>query len=111
MGLIYKIFLDSQNEAFESNKETCGAPIDVADGYIHFSTRETVLATAEKYFAGVTGLKLLAVDADSLGASLRWEAARGGVLFPHLYRSLRTDDVLWTKDLVLCGGKHVFPSE
>lgn len=107
--LIYKIFRSDENASFVSKGETDGAPLDVADGYIHFSTLETVLDTASKYFAVVAGLKLLAVDASTLGDQLKWEPARGGVLFPHLYRQLRAEDIVWTKDLALVEGCHVLP--
>lgn len=106
--LIYKIFRADEWAILQSQGETCGAPIDVADGYIHFSTAQTVAETAAKYFAGVAGLVLLAVDADKL-APLEWEPARAGVLFPHLYRNLTLADVVWCKPLPLVDGAHQFP--
>jgi len=106
--LIYKIFRRDEHEAFSRAGETKGAPVDLADGYIHFSTAETVAVTAAKHFNGEDGLKLLAVKADSLGDALIWEVSRGGVDFPHLYRPLRREDVLWTRDLPLRDGRHRF---
>lgn len=106
--LIYKIFRAPEWAELQAQGETAGAPIDVTDGYVHFSTAETVADTAAKYFAGDDGLVLLAVEADRLDA-LKWETARGGVLFPHLYRHLRMDDVLWFKPLPLVDGVHRFP--
>jgi uncharacterized protein (DUF952 family) len=108
--LIFKIFRGDEYAAFASAGETAGAPLDVRDGYIHFSTAETVLDTARKYFSGVQGLKLLAVESDRLGDDLRWEPARGGVLFPHLYRVLTADDAVWARDMpALADGAHQFP--
>jgi uncharacterized protein (DUF952 family) len=106
--LIYKIFRAGEWANLQSKGETDGAPIDVTDGYIHFSTAATVAETAAKYFAGVEGLVLLAVEADDLDP-LKWEPARAGVLFPHLYRKLRMDDVRWSRPLPLVDGAHVFP--
>jgi uncharacterized protein (DUF952 family) len=106
--LIYKIFRADEWATMQAAGETAGAPIDVADGYVHFSTAETVAETAGKYFAGVTGLHLLAVEADTL-EPLKWEPARAGVLFPHLYRNLRMDDVVWHRPLPLVDGQHQFP--
>lgn len=106
--LIYKIFRAPEWAELQANGETDGAPIDVADGYVHFSTAETVAETAAKYFAGVEGLELLAVETDGLDA-LRWEEARGAILFPHLYRRLRMADVVWHKPLPLANGAHQFP--
>ena len=65
--------------------------------------------TAAKHFAGESGLMLLALDADQLGDTLKWEPSRGGALFPHLYRDLQLDEVLWAKALSLVDGVHVLP--
>lgn len=106
--LIYKIFRADEWATLQADGETVGAPIDVTDGYIHFSTAETVAETTAKYFAGVDGLVLLAIEADGLDP-LKWESARMGVLFPHLYRKLRMEDVVWSKPLPLIDGTHQFP--
>ena len=78
-----------------------GSPVDLRDGYIHFSAAEQVANTAARHFAGISGLKLVAVDADALGAVLKWEPSRGGALFPHLYGELAVDSTLWVRDLPL----------
>lgn len=97
--LIYKIFRAEELAVLLDTGETTGAPIDLTDGYIHFSTADQVSETLAKHFAGANDLSLLAVEADTLGADLKWEVSRGGALFPHLYRVLRTSDVLWHKPL------------
>ena len=106
---IYKIFRADEYAAFQAAGSTDGAPIDLADGYIHFSTGAQAAETAAKYFAGVDGLMLLALEADSLGPALKWEPSRGGALFPHLYRPLDANDVLWAKPLPARGDGHDFP--
>lgn len=108
--LIYKIFRADEWCALESAGETLGAPIDLADGYIHFSTAAQAAETAAKYFASVNGLMLLAVEVEGLDA-IKWEPSRGGALFPHLYRPLRLTDVLWAKPLPMSGTAHSFPPE
>ena len=90
--LIYKILRDDEWQALQRDGRTEGAPVDREDGYIHFSTGEQVAETLEKHFAGEAGLWLIAVEADGLGG-LRWEPARDGALFPHLYRALALDEV------------------
>ncbi|MBV6656284.1 MAG: DUF952 domain-containing protein [Devosiaceae bacterium] len=65
-----------------------GAPVDLADGFIHFSAADQVQGTLEKHFAGRPNLLIIAVDPDALGEPLRWEPSRGGALFPHLYGPL-----------------------
>ena len=71
--------------------------MDLADGFIHFSAADQAAETARRHFAGVENLLLVAVDADSLGPALRWEASRGGALFPHLYATLNPQDIAWTR--------------
>ncbi len=108
MATIYKIFRSSEYEEFVAAGETLGAPIDLEDGYIHFSTAEQVEETAAKHFSGATNLMLLGVEADGLGDALKWEPSRGGALFPHLYRALRPEDVAFARALPLKDGLHDF---
>ncbi len=107
--LIYKIFRAAEWAALEADGETLGAPVDLADGYIHFSTAAQARETAAKHFAGAEGLVLAAVDTAPLQDDLRWEVSRGGQDFPHLYRALRRSEVVWTAPLPLENGAHVFP--
>ncbi|WP_424964854.1 DUF952 domain-containing protein [Dinoroseobacter sp. S375] len=107
--VIYKIFRTPEHEAFLAAGETAGAPVDLADGFIHFSTAAQVRETAAEHFAGETDLVLLALEADALGEALKWEPSRGGALFPHLYRRMTPDDVLWTAALPMGDRGHVFP--
>ena len=86
-----------------------GAPIDVADGYVHFSTAAQAAETAAKHFAGEDDLFLLALDTEPLDGDLKWETSRGGQKFPHLYRPLRLADVVWAQPLPLVDGAHQFP--
>ncbi|MBQ4824924.1 DUF952 domain-containing protein [Leisingera sp. HS039] len=109
--LIYKIFRADEWAALQAAGETTGAPIDVADGYVHFSTATQAAETAAKHFAGAGGLTLLACDAVAMGADLKWEISRGGAEFPHLYRIIRLSDVVWAKPLPLAEGVHQFPEE
>ena len=106
---IYKIFRADEWAAFQTAGVTDGAPIDLIDGYIHMSTSAQVAETVAKHFAGADGLVLLALDADALGETLKWEVSRGGAEFPHLYRALQMDDVLWHKPLPLGPDGHTFP--
>lgn len=89
-----------------------GAPIDLKDGYIHFSTAAQAIETALLHFAGQADLLLVAVDATVFGDALKWEPSRGGALFPHLFADLPLDAVLWEKPLPLgADGAHVFPAD
>lgn len=106
---IYKILLRPQWDDFTTAGQTAGAPIDLADGYIHFSTAAQTPETAAKYFANHSDLVIVACDTGHLGAALKWEVSRGGALFPHLYRSLFRADVVWDKSLPLGAAGHIFP--
>ena len=107
--LIYKIFRRPEWDAFRAAGQTAGAPVDLADGYIHFSAAPQLAETAAKYFADTSDLVLVAFDADTLGEALKWEPSRGGALFPHLYRNLRLEEVVWDKSLPLGATGHIFP--
>ena len=108
---IYKILRAPEWADLCHAGQTAGAPVDRADGFIHFSTAAQVAETAARHFAGAEGLILAAFDADTLGPDLKWEPSRGGALFPHLYGPLRLADVIWHKPLALVDGAHVFPKD
>jgi uncharacterized protein (DUF952 family) len=107
--IILKIFRADEWAELRRSGETPGAPIDVADGYVHFSTPSQAPETAARHFAGEDDLMLLGVDTDRLGDALKWEVSRGAQLFPHLYRPLRIEDVAWAQPLPLVDGVHRFP--
>lgn len=107
--LIYKIFHQSEWDDLVAQGQTLGAPIDLADGYIHFSTAAQVRETAAKHFAGVQGLVLAAVKTQAVKGDLKWEISRGGAEFPHLYAPLQHKDVVWVKPLPFKDGAHEFP--
>ena len=65
-----------------------GAPLDLADGFIHMSTETQTAETVRRHFAGRDDLLLLTVDLGRFGDELVWEPSRGGDLFPHLYAPL-----------------------
>ena len=107
--LIFKIFRRPEWDAFKAAGETAGAPVDLADGYIHFSAAAQLPETASRHFATESDLVLVAVASGLLGEALRWEPSRGGQLFPHLYRPLRLSEVVWDKSLPLGATGHIFP--
>ena len=101
MSLIYKILSSEAWAAARGTGVFEGAPVDHADGYIHFSTAEQAQETARRHFAGQTGLVLLSVDTEALGEALRWEPSRGGDLVPHLYSALPTSAVVRARDIAM----------
>ncbi|TCR60840.1 uncharacterized protein (DUF952 family) [Bosea sp. BK604] len=112
MPLIYKICPEPLWREAEEAGRFAGAPVDLADGFIHFSTGAQLRETAAKHFAGQDGLLLIAVDDATLGAALRYEPSRGGALFPHLYAPLDPKAVRWIAPLPLGpAGPHLFPED
>ena len=110
MNLIYHICRREEWEAARRTGAYHGSAQDEADGFIHFSSAAQVKASAAKHRAGQSGLVLVVVDADRLGPALKWEPARGGALFPHLYGPLAVDLAEAVHDLPLGpDGAHHFP--
>lgn len=111
-AIIYKICPEELWRGAVAAGRFNGAPVDLADGYIHFSTAGQVRETAAKHFADQRDLLLVAVAAEPLANALKWEVSRGGALFPHLYAPLAPSKVLWVKPLPLAhDGTHNFPAE
>jgi len=109
---VYKICPEALWRAAEAAGRFDGAPVDIADGYIHFSTAAQVRSTAMRHFSGEAGLLLVTVDTAALGPALRFEPSRGGELFPHLYAPLPLSAVRKVEDLPLGpDGLHVFPAD
>jgi uncharacterized protein (DUF952 family) len=105
---IYKIVPEGLWREAMEHGAFAGSPVDVTDGFMHFSTAAQAPATAAKHFAGVADLLLVAVSTD--GLDLRWEPSRGGDVFPHLYDELPVAAVRWVRPLPLdANGRHVFP--
>ena len=107
--LIFKPFRKDEWLQFKASGKTDGAPIDVADGFIHFSKASQVRETAAKHFKGEKNLILVSCDADNLKSDLKWEISRGGDLFPHLYRQLLSEDIINKIEIPKIKGTHKFP--
>ena len=109
--LIYHLARKSDFESARATGRYAGAREDGVDGFMHFSTAAQVVESAARHRAGEPDLMLVAVDPDRLGVALRWEPARGGVLFPHLYGALALDAIAWARPLELgADGRHRFPN-
>lgn len=111
MPNIFKIIESTAYAEAQAKGVFAGAAIDLADGFIHFSTAAQVRDTAGLHFFGRPDLMLFAVDSAHLGAALKWEPTRGGQLFPHCYGAIKMENVLWAKPLPWNGATHDFPAE
>ena len=92
--IAYKVLLADQLATLERDGLFAGAPVDLADGYIHLSTANQLARTIEKHFGGSDDVQIVAVDLEPLGDKVKWEVSRGGALFPHLYAPLSLDAVI-----------------
>lgn len=86
-----------------------GSPLDLADGFLHFSTEGQLAGTLSAHFAASTELWLMRVNVEAVGESLRWESSRGGDVFPHLYSSLAMEQVESVQPIRLNHPKAVHP--
>ncbi|MBA5779189.1 DUF952 domain-containing protein [Stappia sp. F7233] len=112
MTLIYKIVPKALWREAEAKGRFDGAPVDHADGFIHFSDGTQVRETAARHFRGQGDLLLVAVEAERLGDALKWEVSRGGALFPHLYAPLDPAGASFVVELPLgADGGHRFPED
>ena len=84
----YKVLTAEQFAKWQTDGTFAGAPVDLADGFIHLSTATQLAETVAKHFAGLSGLHIAAVDLSLLGDAVRWEPSRGGQLFPHIFAEL-----------------------
>jgi len=83
--LIYKILLPAEWAEFETAGHFEGSPFDHQSGFIHCSARNQLTATAQRVFSAEPALVIVALDAQALGDTVRWEPASNGELFPHVY--------------------------
>ncbi|MFO0990589.1 MAG: DUF952 domain-containing protein [Hyphomicrobiales bacterium] len=111
MALIYKICSASDWEGAVKEGAFRGSPVDLRDGFIHLSAAHQVRETARRHFAGQEGLVLVAFETDDFGPSLKWEASRGGDLFPHVYGVLPVGKARWVAHLPRGAQGHIFPDE
>lgn len=99
LSCVYKILTREDWDRASRDGSYAGSSDDLRDGFIHLSAARQVAATAGRHFRGIDGLVLVALDAEALGAGLKWEPSRRGELFPHLYGPLPVAAVLWSKPL------------
>ncbi len=96
----FKVLTAEQWRQFEADGVFKGAPVDLADGYIHLSTADQLEETIAKHFAGQRNLTIVTIDLEALGGLVKWEPSRGGALFPHIYGDLPMSavvDVDWRR--------------
>lgn len=91
---IYKIFRETEWDAFHSAGKFSGSVHDLRDGFIHLSTKEQVPGVLARYFQGEEKVYVVEFLAETLAAhgTLQWEQSKTGEKYPHLYEAdLRYD--------------------
>ena len=107
---VYKILTEAAFSEAMGKGHFLGSADDRRDGFIHLSAADQLEGTLVKHFARQDGLMLLALDPARLGPHLKWEASRGGALFPHLYAPLDLSALIWAEPLELgADGVHRLP--
>lgn len=109
--IVYKITKVEDWKEAKARGSFFGSRDDSRDGFIHLSAEHQVRDTLEKHFSGEDDLVLIAFEAEALGPSLRWEASRGGDLFPHLYADLPASRALWQRTLIRSAEGHIHLDE
>ena len=110
--LIFKIVHNEEWRAAEAAGVYRGSAKDQEDGFLHFSTQEQLVGTLTHYYAGARDLVLVAVDADGLGAVLKYEPSTAGAHYPHLYGELPLLAVRWVRPIARdAQGKFTLPEE
>ena len=100
--MIYHITLKQQyQEALKAGFYTHGSL--ESEGFIHFSNREQLVETANRFFQGVEDLVLLVVDQHKVSAELKFEDVNGQS-FPHLYGRLELEAITKALPLNWAGG-------
>ncbi len=108
--MIYKVLTAGQLAEVEAGG-LMQAPVDIKDGYVHFSTSKQVQETLSKWFKGQKGCALVGIDSDDFGPDLKWEVSRGGDHFPHVYGDVREYHIssIWPLDEFDADGAPLAP--
>jgi uncharacterized protein (DUF952 family) len=108
---IFHITARTDWDAARQLGEYCADSLD-DEGFIHASTQEQVLRTANRFYHGQKGLVLLEIDAAKVQADIRYEDLSGeGMLFPHIYGALNVDAVSgWAVFAAQEDGSFSFPA-
>ncbi len=93
MPIIYHITRNTDWETARAAGSYAAASL-ATEGFIHCSTYDQVIATANRLFRGRRDLVLLCVDTAQVNAEIRYENFEGGNnLFPHVYGALEIASV------------------
>ena len=107
--IIYKILRHDEFLTLETEGKICGSSQDIADGFIHFSTKEQIRETLSKHYSLERRLVLMAVEIEGISENLKWEKSRSDQMFPHLYAKLDFNSAMWFSPIELDEDRHILP--
>jgi len=115
--MVYKVCPTPDWAQAVAGRQYLGSADDHRDGFIHLSTAAQLPGTLRRHFSdpdgrGRRGLVLVALGVSRLGDALKWEPARDGSLFPHLYGPLDPELAAHSTLLAVgADGRHVLPGD
>ena len=89
---VYKICTKAEWLEAKTKGKFNGSKKDIEDGYIHFSDKEQLKGTLNKFFSNQKNLILLKIDTLKLD-HLIYEQSSDGNMFPHLYSPLDISNI------------------
>ena len=108
---VYKICTNEEWEEAKKKGKYEGSKKDKEDGFIHFSDKEQLKETFNKFFSKQKNLTLLKIDALKL-KNLIYEKISDGNMFPHLYEPFEISNVIDEYKIELSeNGYHNIPNE
>jgi len=82
---VYKVFTESEWNAFQESGQFEGSEDDLRDGFIHLSTKEQVDGVIERFFSGKRPLYVAEFSGSDFLQRVKWEASASKEFYPHLY--------------------------
>jgi glyoxylase I family protein len=106
---IYHIISESDFQSLQTTGSHHAASLE-HEGFIHCSTRENVLWAANKHYAGVKNLRLVAIDPQKISAPWRFDPVAEIGKFPHIYGELNLNAVVRSEPFITDEAENfVFP--
>jgi uncharacterized protein (DUF952 family) len=97
--MIYHITNKKEIEEAKAKGEYSGDTL-ATQGFIHNSTIDQVLEIANSRFLGRTDLVLLQIDESKVKPELKYELAKNGKEYPHIFGPLNIDAVVKVFDFL-----------
>ena len=91
MTILYKVLRPFEWDEFQKNKIFKGSAHDLRDGFIHLSLETQLEFVINNFFQDENQIYILSFDKLD---NIKWEEASNGEKFPHLYDTLKIEEIL-----------------